>query len=145
MVKIASTQCIPQILLKLSMSTSDWKLHISPLSFYLWLDGINLRFKSCLDNKSKETEAVGVRNFAKFTAKHLWLSLFFNKVAGLRPVTLLKKRLWHKCFLVNFVKFLRAPFLKEHLYWLLLRKGSITKEFEDLNVGEQKLLAKTSL
>ena len=26
-----------------------------------------------------------VRNFAKFTAKHLCQSLFFNKVAGLRP------------------------------------------------------------
>ena len=28
-----------------------------------------------------------------------------NKVAGLRPVTLLKKRLWHRCFPVNFQKF----------------------------------------
>ena len=31
-------------------------------------------------------------NFAKFTGKHLCLSLFFNKVAGLWPATLLKKR-----------------------------------------------------
>ena len=38
-------------------------------------------------------------------------SLFFNKVAGLRPATLLKKRLWHRCFPVNFVKFIRTPFL----------------------------------
>ena len=28
-----------------------------------------------------------LRNFAKFTGKHLCRSLFFNKVAGLRPVT----------------------------------------------------------
>ena len=34
-----------------------------------------------------------VRNFAKFTGKHLCQSLFFNKVAGMRPGTLLKKRL----------------------------------------------------
>ena len=27
-----------------------------------------------------------LRNFAKFTRKHLCQSLFFNKVAGLRPV-----------------------------------------------------------
>ena len=27
-----------------------------------------------------------VKNFAKFTGKHLWQSLFFNKVAGLRIV-----------------------------------------------------------
>ena len=39
-------------------------------------------------------------------------SLFFNKVARLRPATLLKKRPWHKCLPVNFVKFLRTPFLQ---------------------------------
>ena len=61
-----------------------------------------------------------LRSFTKFTGKHLCQSLFFNKVAGLRPATLLKKRLWHKCFPVNFVKFLRTPFFKEHLWWLLL-------------------------
>ena len=38
----------------------------------------------------------------------------------LRPATLLKKRLWHRCFPVNFAKFLRTPFLTEHLWWLLL-------------------------
>ena len=53
-----------------------------------------------------------LRNFAKFTGKHLCQNLFFNKVAGLRPATLLKKRLWHKCFPVNFAKFLKAPFLQ---------------------------------
>ena len=37
-----------------------------------------------------------------------------------QPATLLKKRLWHKCFPVNFVKLLRTPFLTEHLWWLLL-------------------------
>ena len=31
---------------------------------------------------------------------------------GLRPVTLLKKRLRHRCFSVNFAKFLRTPFLQ---------------------------------
>ena len=34
-----------------------------------------------------------LRNFAKFTEKHKRQSVFFNKVAGLRPATLLKKRL----------------------------------------------------
>ena len=43
-----------------------------------------------------------LRNFAKFTEKHLCQGLFFNTVAGLRPATLIKKRLWHKCFPVNF-------------------------------------------
>ena len=30
-------------------------------------------------------------NFAKFTGKHLGQNLFFNRVAGLRPETLLKR------------------------------------------------------
>ena len=73
---------------------------------------------------------VFLKFFAKFTGKHLcwslffnriadW-SLFFNQVAGLRPATLLKKRLQHRCFLVNFAKFLRAPFLQNTSERLLL-------------------------
>ena len=61
-----------------------------------------------------------LRNFAKSTGKHLCQSLFFNKVAGLRPETLLKKRLWHRCFPVNFAEFLRTPFIIKHVWWLLL-------------------------
>ena len=59
-------------------------------------------------------------NFTKFAEKDLCESLFFNKVGNLRPATLLKKRLWYRCFPVNFVKFLRTPFIMEHLWWLLL-------------------------
>ena len=36
--------------------------------------------------------------------------ILWNK--DLRPATLFKKRLWHRCFLVNVVKFLRTPFLQ---------------------------------
>ena len=57
-----------------------------------------------------------LKNFEKFTGKHLCQSLFFNEVTSLRPVTLLKKR----CFPVNLVKFLRTPIFVEHLWWLLL-------------------------
>ena len=42
------------------------------------------------------------------------------RVSFLMPATLIKKRLWHRCFPVNFEKFLRTPFLIEHLWWLLL-------------------------
>ena len=44
-----------------------------------------------------------LRNFAKFTGKHLGQSL------------------WYKCFPVNFAKFLRTLFLTEHLRWLLFQ------------------------
>ena len=60
-------------------------------------------------------EKVVLRNFTKFTGKHLCQSLFFNKVANLRPATLLKERLWHRCFPVNFWKFRRIPFLQNTL------------------------------
>ena len=39
---------------------------------------------------------------------------------GLRPATLLKKRLWHRCFAVNFAKFLTTPFLQNTSGRLLL-------------------------
>ena len=55
-----------------------------------------------------------LRNFAKFTGKYLCQRLFFNTVAGqARPATLIKKSLWHRCFPVNFAKFLRTPFLQK--------------------------------
>ena len=40
--------------------------------------------------------------------------------SGLGPATLLKKRLWHRCFTVNFLKFLRTPSHTERLWWVLL-------------------------
>ena len=61
-----------------------------------------------------------LRNFTKFTRKHLSQSLFFNKVSGLRPANLLKKRPWLRRFPMNFAKFLRTTFLTEHFRWLLL-------------------------
>ena len=62
-----------------------------------------LSILSLFRSRSSRPEVFGkkgaLRNFAKFTGKHLCQSLFFNKVAGLRPATLLKKRLWHSVFL----------------------------------------------
>ena len=74
------------------------------------------------------------RNFAKFTGKHLCQTLFFDKVAGLRSATLLKMRLWHRCFPVNFAKFPRTPFLTEHLRWLLLNINLINEDHEKIAV-----------
>ena len=55
------------------------------------------------------------RNVANFTRKHMYQRL----------ATLLKKRLWHRCFPVNFANFLRTSFFIEHLWWLLLIKRNI--------------------
>ena len=58
--------------------------------------------------------------FSKIHRKHLCQRLFLNNVAGLSPATLLKKRLQHTCFAVNFAKFPRMSIVIEHLRWLLL-------------------------
>ena len=53
--------------------------------------------------------------------------IWLNKIVTFRSshqrcstATLVKKRLWHRCFPVNFVKFLRTPFCTDYLWWLLL-------------------------
>ena len=60
-----------------------------------------------------------LKNLTKLSRKQLCLSLFFNKVKGLRLPALLKKRLQQRCSPVNFVKFSRTALLIEHLRWLL--------------------------
>ena len=52
-----------------------------------------------------------LKNFAKFTGKHLCQSV---------SATLLKARLWCRCFPVVFAKFLRTPIFIKHLWWLHL-------------------------
>ena len=59
-----------------------------------------------------------LRNLDKFTRKHLYQSLFFNKVAGLRPA----------CFPVNFAKFLRTAFLQNTSRRLLLFQSFIAPQ-----------------
>ena len=87
-----------------------------------------------------------LRNFTKFTGKHLCQSLFFNKVAGLRPTTLLKKRLCYRCFPVNFAKFLRTPFLQNTSGRLLLFIASIKSKYKnDGNGAKADMKATTRL
>ena len=84
-----------------------------------------------------------LRNFEKFTGKHLCQILLFNKVAGLRTVTLLKKRFWYRCFPVNFSKFLKTPSITEHLRWLLLKKTVNQLIFREELVGLQLYYSRT--
>ena len=65
-------------------------------------------------------------------------SLFY-KFTGLSPATLLKKRLWHKCFPVNFVKFLRALFFIEHIC-LCITSGNCAPGFCYMQNGTFNLM-----
>ena len=51
------------------------------------------------------------KNFAKFTAKQLCRSFFFDKISGIKPPTLLKRRLRRGCFSMNFARFLSTSFV----------------------------------
>ena len=62
---------------------------------------------------------IGVlKNFANFTEKHLCSSLFLIKLQALRRES-------NTCFPVKFARFLRAPFFRENLLWLLLNVASV--------------------
>ena len=89
---------------------------------------------------------LSLKNFSYYLNDKLFIYLFLNKrgccydkqeVNGsvfpplkcdinrhevAEPATLLKKRLWHRCFPVNFVKFLRIAFLQITSGRLLLLK-----------------------
>ena len=73
-----------------------------------------------------------LRNFAKFTGKHLCQSFCFSKVACL---CLLKKRLRHRCFPLNFAKLLRIPFLQNpsggYFYTLKMREYFNFSQLQD--------------
>ena len=58
-----------------------------------------------------------LRNFAKFTGKHLCQSLFFNKVAGLRPkdCDFVKKETLAQVFSCEFCEISKNTFSTEHL------------------------------
>ena len=67
---------------------------------------------------------IGVlKNFGTFTRKYLCWSLLLIKLQAWR--TIIKKKLQRRCFPVKFAKFLKTPFLTEHLQWLLQSKVTI--------------------
>ena len=60
------------------------------------------RFEHRSSHRKCSVKKSVLRNFAKFTGKHLCQSLFFNNVAGLRPATLLKKETLAQVFSSEF-------------------------------------------
>ena len=68
----------------------------------------------CVDYISEAATGVVIKNFEKFTEKHLCQGLLSNKIAGLRPAILLKSRIWHKCFLWFLQNFKSQPFHRTH-------------------------------
>ena len=87
-------------------------------------------------NSGQTLSLCGEAIVRRYSVKKLFLEISQNsqentraRVAGKRPATLLKKRLWHRCFLVNLVNF---SFFIEHLCWLLLSVVYVTMDVEFL-------------
>ena len=75
-----------------------------------------------------------LRNYAKFTGNTCARLSFFNKVAGRRPETLLKKRVWHRCFPLNFAKFSRTSFSRNTSGQLLLQNEDSSTGISPLQI-----------
>ena len=77
-----------------------------------------------------------LRNLTKFTGKQLYQCLFFNKVAGLRPATLLKESL-AQVFSCEFCEISKDTFFIEHLWWLdlynLTQRRNISNKVKKLS------------
>ena len=84
--------------------------HVFVFSLVLIKKVVIIGNPECFKIKNRSIHRMCIlRNFAKFTGKHLCHSLFLIK---LQPKA--------QCFPVNFAKFLTTPFLTEHLRWRLL-------------------------
>ena len=69
-----------------------------------------------------------LRNFAKFTGKHQCQSLFFNKAAGFRPVTLLEKDIPAQMFSCEFCEISKNTFLEKNPERLLPKLAKLVKD-----------------
>ena len=98
-------------------------------NFFLYKRSTKMNFLYRSSHQRCSLKKVFIKNFTKFTGKHLCWSLFLNKVSGLRTATLLKMRLQQRCFPVNFVKFLRTSFLQNTSQRLFLFVIHLTVSF----------------
>ena len=95
----------------ITITSSEEALKVCELNF----------FQEILTESSVTSEAVARR----CSVKKVFLEILQNLQENTRVRTsllikLLKKKPWHRCFPVNLAKFVRTPFLIEHLRWLLL-------------------------
>ena len=114
----------------------------------------NLRGKHLLKvNKCRRRRMDSSRLFSKVQSYGITFQITLRKQSfyngsvpalcwkrGRRPATLLRKRFWHRCFLVNLAKFQRTPFLTENLRWLLLKIGTTVSQTVSIHQHHLKFL-----
>ena len=107
------------------------------MSLVLYVYGNKLVVKILVVKMCKKKEIIlpSFRRFVqRFSIKHVRKHFRSSRPFRLRPATLLKMRLWYSCFPVNFLKFLRIPYLTEHLRWLLLTFSKIHWKYRCLSL-----------
>ena len=68
------------------------------------------------------TEIGALKKVTKFTGKHLFQSLFFNNVTGLRPATLFKKKALAQVVSCDICEIFKSIFWQNTSGWLLLHR-----------------------
>ena len=104
------------------------------------IDGVLSHFFLYFDCIQKQPPEVfyKIRCFYKLCKTHGSVSFLIN--VETQASILLKKRLWHRCFSVKYVKFLRAPILKSICEWLLLYFLLLTNYKKDKTLDTDKFL-----
>ena len=113
-------------LIKTNSDVSSNNKNFTPCKCYLIRD----KFGKCMHGSSRPEvfcKKVVLRYFTKSTGKHLYQSLSFKNVAGLRPATLLKKETLAQVFSCEFCEisnntFLHRTLLVDHICWDLCMK-----------------------
>ena len=102
-------------------------------------NSISQSYHSSLSYIKEQKQSPGgiLRNFAKVTKKNTCAAASFLIKLQVSDCKSIKKRLWHRCFPVNFAKFLRTIILTEHLRWLLL-KGRFDFQIKGLQIEREK-------
>ena len=90
--------------LRSMLSLEFWSSYFSE---YLWLIAVP---KSSHRRCSKEKLFLKILQYSQENTRIK--KIIIIKLEALRPVTKLKRKLQHRCFSVNFMKFLKAPILK---------------------------------
>ena len=95
--------------------------------YAIWIKiGINIGLQATIkmtktSSHRRRSVKKGVPRISQNSQENTYAKVsFWIKLQG--PATLLKRRLWHKCFPVSFTKSLRTPFLQNTSGWLLLQR-----------------------
>ena len=134
--EIKIVRLLTYICLQKLKNTKTQKLPV-PESLFNKVAGLQIPWCTYISSHWRCSIKKGIlKNFAKFIGKHLCQSLFFNKVAGLRPqpavsasvstswylkaCNFIKKETLEQMFSCEFCEISKNTFFIEHLWWLLL-------------------------